>query len=86
MATGEPIFTGFMRMTNSTFWAWFYSILYFLQMGWPGWLELPQARFLSIREALPGAGEAGMVYAIGVGLFLMCGLVLMIRTANRADS
>jgi len=38
MATGEPIFTGFMRVRpHSTFWAWFYSILYFLQMGWPGW-------------------------------------------------
>src|SRR5829696_9284080 len=38
MATGEPAFTGFMRTRpRSTFWAFFYSILYFLQMGWPGW-------------------------------------------------
>src|SRR5688572_27099167 len=38
LATGEPIFTGFMRTRpHPTFWAWFYSILYFLQMGWPGW-------------------------------------------------
>ena len=38
MATGEPIFTGFMRTRpHSTFWAWFYASLYFLQMGWPGW-------------------------------------------------
>src|SRR5919109_1162285 len=38
MATGEPVFTGFMRTRpRSTFWAWFYSILYFLQTGWPGW-------------------------------------------------
>src|SRR5688572_8319298 len=32
MATGEPVFTGFMRTKpNSTFWAWFYVILYILQ-------------------------------------------------------
>ena len=37
LATGEPILTGFMRTPpHSTFWAWFYSALYFLQMGWPG--------------------------------------------------
>src|SRR5690349_22700735 len=29
LATGEPIFTGFMRTRpSSTAWAWFYSILY----------------------------------------------------------
>ena len=38
IATGEPIFTGFMRTKpRAGFWAWVYSILYFLQIGWPGW-------------------------------------------------
>ncbi|NNM34509.1 MAG: Nramp family divalent metal transporter, partial [Gemmatimonadetes bacterium] len=38
VATGEPIFTGFMRTKpRPGFWAWFYAILYFLQVGWPGW-------------------------------------------------
>jgi len=38
VATGEPIFTGFMRTRpNSSVWAWFYAALYFLQVGWPGW-------------------------------------------------
>jgi hypothetical protein len=38
LATGEPIVTGFMRTPpHSSFWAWFYASLYFLQMGWPGW-------------------------------------------------
>jgi hypothetical protein len=80
MATGEPIFTGFMRTRpGSTFWAWFYAILYFLQMGWPGWAGAAAgAVFFLFAKRLPGAGEAGMVYAIGVGLFLLCGLVLMI--------
>src|SRR5512134_256626 len=38
LATGEPAFTGFMRTRpSSTFWAWVYALLYFLQVGWPGW-------------------------------------------------
>jgi hypothetical protein len=80
MATGEPIFTGFMRTRpHSTFWAWFYSILYFLQMGWPGWAGAAAgAVFFLVAKRLPVPGEAGTVYAIGVGLFLICGLILMV--------
>src|SRR4026207_837159 len=38
LATGEPVFTGFMRTRpSSTLWAWFYAVLYFLQVGWPAW-------------------------------------------------
>ena len=79
LATGEPVLTGFMRTRpNSTFWAWFYVILYVLQMGWPGWAGAAAgAVFFLFAKRLPGAGEAGTVYAIGVALFLMCGLVLM---------
>src|SRR3954454_8218330 len=34
VATGEPVFTGFMRTRPSpTFWAWFYVMLSFLQIG-----------------------------------------------------
>jgi hypothetical protein len=80
MATGEPIITGFMRTRpHSTFWAWFYSILYFLQMGWPGWAGAAAgAVFFLWAKRLPGAAEAGTVYAIGVGLFLMCALILTV--------
>jgi hypothetical protein len=80
MATGEPIFTGFMRTRpHSTFWAWFYSILYFLQMGWPGWAGAAAgAVFFLFAKRLPVAAEANTVYAIGVGLFLICGLVLLV--------
>jgi hypothetical protein len=80
MATGEPIFTGFMRTRpHSTFWAWFYSILYFLQMGWPGWAGAAAgAVFFLWAKRLPGAAESGIVYAIGVGLFLLCAAVLMV--------
>ena len=80
LATGEPVFTGFMRTRpHATFWAWFYSALYFLQMGWPGWAGAAAgAVFFLSTKRLPGAEEAGLVYAIGVGLFLMCGMILMI--------
>ena len=80
MATGEPAVTGFMRTRpTSTFWAWFYAVLYFLQMGWPGWAGAAAgAVFFLVAKRLPGAAEAGMVYAIGVGLYLLCGLILLV--------
>lgn len=80
MATGEPVVTGFMRVRpHSTFWAWFYAALYFLQMGWPGWAGAAAgAVFFLVAKRLPGAGETGMVYAIGVGLYLLCGLILLV--------
>lgn len=80
MATGEPVVTGFMRTRpTSTFWAWFYAVLYFLQMGWPGWAGAAAgAVFFLATKRLPGAGEVGIVYGIGVGLYLLCGLILLI--------
>ena len=80
MATGEPILTGFMRTPpHSTFWAWFYSILVFLQMGWPGWAGAAAgAVFFVFAKRLPGATDANLVYLIGVGLFLLCGIILML--------
>jgi hypothetical protein len=80
MATGEPVFTGFMRTRpHPTFWAWFYSILYFLQLGWPGWAGAAAgALFFLAAKRLPGAADADLVYGIGVGLFLMCGIILLV--------
>lgn len=78
LATGEPAVTGFMRTRpHSTFWAWFYAILYFLQMGWPGWAGAAAgAVFFLFAKRLPVAAEGGTVYTIGVGLFLLCALIL----------
>lgn len=80
LATGEPAVTGFMRTgPHSTFWAWFYAILYFLQMGWPGWAGAAAgAVFFLFAKRLPGAAEAGTVYTIGAVMFLLCALLLMI--------
>ncbi|MEK6336160.1 MAG: Nramp family divalent metal transporter [Acidobacteriota bacterium] len=80
MATGEPVFTGFMRTRpHATFWAWFYSILFFLQMGWPGWAGAAAgAVFFLFAKRLPVADDAGTVYGIGIALFLICGLILLV--------
>jgi len=80
LATGEPVVTGFMRTRpHSTFWAWFYATLYFLQMGWPGWAGAAAgAVFFLFAKRLPGVAETNLVYGIGAGLFLVCGLILLV--------
>jgi hypothetical protein len=79
LATGEPVFTGFMRTRpTSTFWAWFYSILYFLQAGWPAWAANAAGAFyfLSVRR-LAGPDDAAAVYWIGVATYLLCVVILL---------
>jgi hypothetical protein len=64
VATGEPIFSGFMRTRpSSTFWAWFYSILYLLQAGWPAWAATAAgAVFYLFNGRLATAADANLVY------------------------
>jgi hypothetical protein len=79
MATGEPAVIGFMRTKpHSSFWAWTYTILYFLQLGWPGWAGAAAGAiyFLMFRE-LAGPEQAGLVYLIGVGTFVACVVILL---------
>ena len=80
MATGEPVLTGFMRTRpNSVFWAWFYSILYFMQMGWPGWAGAAAgAVYFLVTKRLPSSADSTLIYTIGAGLFLLCGLILLV--------
>jgi len=77
--TGEPIFTGFMRTRpRSTFWAWTYAALSFLQVGWPGWAGAAAGAIFYVgwgRLATPEDAEA--VYWIGVAAFAVCVLVLL---------
>jgi hypothetical protein len=79
LATGEPMFTGFMRTRpGSTFWAWFYSILYFLQSGWPAWAgNAAGAIYFLFAQRLAGPGDRLAVYGIGVGTFLCAVVVLL---------
>jgi hypothetical protein len=80
LATGEPVFTGFMRTRpSSTWWAWVYVVLYFLQVGWPAWAGTAAgAIFFLFTRRLAEAPDAGTIYLIGVGTFLMCVAILSI--------
>lgn len=80
LATGEPAFTGFMRTRpSSRFWAWVYAILYILQVGWPAWAaNAAAAAFFLFAQRLPGSGDTGTVYVIGVGAYLACVAILLV--------
>ena len=80
LATGEPVFTGFMRTRpSSTWWAWFYSVLYFLQSGWPAWAaNAAGAVYFLFARRLAGPADATVVYQIGVATFLACVVVLLV--------
>lgn len=74
MYTGEPIFTGFMRTKpGSTFWAWVYSILAFIQSGWPGWAAAGATAVASIHLGrIPAAADQGTVKFWAYVLFIAC--------------
>ena len=78
VATGEPVFTGFMRTRpSSTMWAWIYVTLYFLQFGWPAFAATAAgAVFFLFQGQLPAASDSSTIYFIGVGTFLACAAVL----------
>jgi len=80
LATGEPVFTGFMRTRPaSTTWAWFYTALYLLQMGWPAFAGTAAgAIFFLAARRLPAASDAATIYYIGVATFLACVIVLSV--------
>ena len=80
LATGEPVFTGFMRTRpSSTFWAWVYVVLYFLQVGWPAWAGTAAgAIFFLFTRRLAAAPDANVIYLIGVGTFLLCVAILSV--------
>jgi hypothetical protein len=80
LATGEPVFTGFMRTRpSSTVWAFVYAALYFLQVGWPAFAANAAGAifFLVVRES-PAAGVSGTIYLIGVAIFLSCFAILLV--------
>ena len=80
LATGEPVFSGFMRTRpSSTLWAWVYVALYFLQVGWPAWAGTAAAAlFYLAAQRLPGAADATTTYVIGVAAFLAVVVILSV--------
>ena len=79
IATGEPVFTGFMRTRpSSKIWALFYAALLFLQIGWPAWAATAAgAVFFLIERRLAGPGDGTIVYLLGCASFLLCIFVLL---------
>ena len=80
LATGEPVFTGFMRTRpSSTAWAWIYATFYFLQIGWPALAGTAAGSifFLFVRR-LPDAADAAAIHNIGIAVFLTCLVVLSV--------
>ena len=81
VATGEPVVTGFMRSKpGKVFWAWFYALLYFLQIGWPAWAATAAGAIFFLfagRLAAPPA-DAATISMIGAGAFLACVVVLLL--------
>jgi hypothetical protein len=74
MATGEPVSTGFMRTRPGyRFWALIYSLLFFFQVGWPGWAGAAAgAVFYLFFGRLAGPGDGTIVHAIGLAALLLC--------------
>ena len=85
LATGEPVFSGFMRTRpSSTLWAWIYVALYFLQVGWPAWAATAAAAiFYLVVQRLPDAADASTTYFIGAGTFL--GVVVILSVGRRIE-
>jgi hypothetical protein len=80
IATGEPAVTGFMRTRpHSTFWAWIYTVLAFLQTGWPAWAGTAAgaAFFLALRR-LPEPFDADIVYLCGAMAYGLCVAILLV--------
>jgi hypothetical protein len=63
---------------HSSFWAWTYATLYFLQIGWPAWAGVASGAifFLVFRE-LAGPANETLIYWIGVGTFGVCVAILL---------
>jgi hypothetical protein len=80
VATGEPVFTGFMRTRPSpAAWAWFYSLMYFLQAGWPAWAaNAAGALFFLMARRLATPADATAVYYLGALTFGVCVAVLLV--------
>ena len=80
LATGEPVFTGFMRTKPArAFWAWLYVGMYLLQVGWPYSAGLSAgAIFFLVTRRMAGPGDATTIYQLGVGTFLVCIILLML--------
>ncbi|MBX3277986.1 MAG: Nramp family divalent metal transporter [Acidobacteria bacterium] len=76
--TGEPIYGGIMRLKpGPRFWAGFYTLIGFFQLGWPALAGSAAAALLSAQLGrLPESGDRPTQIAITIGLILAVVLLL----------
>src|SRR6185436_15292153 len=76
--TGEPIYGGIMRLApGPRFWAAFYSLLAFFQLGWPALAGSAAATLLGAwMGRMPGAPDQPTQAMVATGLILACVLIL----------
>jgi len=76
--TGEPIYGGIMRLKpGPRFWAGFYSVLGFFQLGWPALAGSAAATLLGAwMGRMPGAPDQPAQAAVATGLIVACVLIL----------
>jgi len=76
--TGEPIYGGIMRLwPGPRFWAGFYSVLGFFQLGWPALAGSAAATLLGAwMGRMPGAPDQGAISAVAVALIAAVVLIL----------
>ena len=87
LATGEPVFTGFMRQRpGPRTWAVVYSLLHLAQVGWAGWaLAGGSALAALLLGRMPREEDRAITVGLGYLLFLAAvGLVLAGRHVHRA--
>jgi hypothetical protein len=85
LATGEPIFTGFMRQRPGPgWWAGLYGLLHLAQVGWPGWALAGGATLAALLLGrVPRAEDAGTV--VGLGYVLLAGAVTLVLLGRRVQ-
>lgn len=83
LATGEPIFTGFMRTRpGARVWGAIYALLHLAQVGWPGWaLAGGSALAALFLGRMPREDDRAVVQTLGYLLFL--GSVAIVLTGER---
>jgi hypothetical protein len=76
--TGEPIYGGIMRLRpGGRFWAGFYSVIGFFQLGWPALAgSAAAALFAAWMGRMPGAPDQAAQGWITIGVLLVVVLIL----------
>jgi hypothetical protein len=84
LATGEPIFAGFMRVApGPRVWGPVYALLHLAQVGWPGWaLAAATALTAAFLGRMPRLEDRAVIVGLGYTIFL--GTVAITLLGERA--